>query len=99
MFIKQTGNIWARKEWLPGLVEVYTENWGSGLSKQSFRSYYMLPSYNEKSLKENCNDWTLNRILPHIVVELRRGCGVGTHDLIKRGNRIPKARDLIMIED
>ncbi len=29
---------------LPGLVEVYTENWGSGLSKQSCRSYYMLPS-------------------------------------------------------
>src|SRR6266536_2500831 len=22
--------------------------------------------YNEKSLKENCNDWTLNRILPYI---------------------------------
>src|SRR6266511_4082826 len=22
--------------------------------------------YNKKSLKENCNDWTLNKILPHI---------------------------------
>ncbi len=29
---------------LPGLVEVYTENWGNGLSKQSCRSYYILPS-------------------------------------------------------
>src|SRR6266536_2922790 len=45
MLMEQTGNTWARKEWLPGLVEVYTENWGSGLSKQSFRSYYMLPSH------------------------------------------------------
>src|SRR6266536_3743409 len=44
MLMEQTGNSWARKKWLRGLVEVYTENWGSGLSKQSFRSYYMLPS-------------------------------------------------------
>ncbi len=33
------------KEVLPGLVEVYTENWGSRLSKQSCRSYYMLPNH------------------------------------------------------
>src|SRR6266496_6445863 len=25
--------------------------------------------YNEKSLKENCNDWTLNRILPYIKLQ------------------------------
>ncbi len=59
---------------MAGLVKADAENWGSGLSKQSCQSYYMLLSpdfqimniYNEKSLKENCNDWTLNRILPHI---------------------------------
>ena len=33
---------------LSGLVEVYTENWDSGLSKQSGRSYYMLPSKPQK---------------------------------------------------
>ena len=33
-------------------MEVYTENWDSGLSKQSFRSYYMLPSRTMKSIKE-----------------------------------------------
>src|SRR6266536_2347234 len=37
---------------LPGLVEVYTENWGSGLSKQSCRSYYMLPSQLAKQDKK-----------------------------------------------
>src|SRR6266536_1900722 len=28
--------------------------------------FQIINIYNEKSLKENCNDWTLNRILPHI---------------------------------
>jgi len=28
--------------------------------------FQIMNIYNEKSLKENCNDWTLNRILPHI---------------------------------
>src|SRR6266536_1811721 len=28
--------------------------------------FQIMNVYNEKSLKENCNDWTLNRILPHI---------------------------------
>ncbi len=28
--------------------------------------FQIMNVYNEKSLKENCNDWTLNRILPYI---------------------------------
>ena len=28
--------------------------------------FQIMNIYNEKSLKENCNDWTLNRILSHI---------------------------------
>src|SRR6266498_5310199 len=28
--------------------------------------FQIMNIYNEKSLKENCNDWILNRILPHI---------------------------------
>ncbi len=28
--------------------------------------FQIMNVYNEKSLKENCNDWTLNRILSHI---------------------------------
>ncbi len=28
--------------------------------------FQIMNVYNEKLLKENCNDWTLNRILPHI---------------------------------
>src|SRR6266536_5286856 len=28
--------------------------------------FQIINVYNEKSLKENCNDWTLNRILPYI---------------------------------
>ncbi len=28
--------------------------------------FQIMNVYNEKSLKENCNDWILNRILPHI---------------------------------
>src|SRR6266498_1572243 len=28
--------------------------------------FQIMNVYNEKSLKENCNDWTLDRILPHI---------------------------------
>ncbi len=28
--------------------------------------FQIMNIYNEKSLKENCNDWTLNRILPYI---------------------------------
>ncbi len=44
---------------LPGLVEVYTENWGSGLSKQSRRSYYMLPSLTVKLLWK---DWKVEKL-------------------------------------
>ncbi len=28
--------------------------------------FQIMNIYNKKSLKENCNDWILNRILPHI---------------------------------
>ncbi len=28
--------------------------------------FQIMNIYNEKSLRENCNDWILNRILPHI---------------------------------
>ena len=33
-------------------MEVYTENWGSRLSKQSYRSYYMLLSQVEELEKQ-----------------------------------------------
>ena len=31
--------------------------------------FQIINIYNEKSLKENCNDWILNRILPHIKLQ------------------------------
>src|SRR6266536_156142 len=31
--------------------------------------FQIMNVYNEKSLKENCNDWTLNRILPYIKLQ------------------------------
>ncbi len=31
--------------------------------------FQIMNIYNKKSLKENCNDWTLNKILPHIKLQ------------------------------
>ena len=49
--------------------------------------------YNKKSLKENCNDWTLNRILPYIklqVLNLRQEHSIKAHkyDICKVQNNI-----------
>ncbi len=38
---------------MPGLVKIYIKNWGSGLSKQSCRSYYMLLNHDIQLAKQD----------------------------------------------